>query len=67
MTVATFTILITTKNREVELAFTLSKIKHLLCRDDVNCIICDDGSTDGTVPFLRLHYPNIQLIQNKER
>jgi glycosyltransferase involved in cell wall biosynthesis len=61
-----FSILITTKNRKIDLAFTLNKIKDLLERKDVVCIICDDGSTDGTSNFLKTEYPNIQLIQNSE-
>lgn len=64
MTSPTFSILITTKNRKAALAFTLEKIKYLLNSNDVVCIICDDGSTDGTVVFLQTHYPEIQLIQN---
>ena len=63
---STFAILITTKNRKTDLAFTLNKIKDLLDRKDVVCIICDDGSTDGTSDFLKIEYPNIQLIQNPE-
>jgi glycosyltransferase involved in cell wall biosynthesis len=61
----TFSILITTKNRKEDLAFTLSKIKYLL-ENGVACIICDDGSTDGTASFLQTNYPNIQLILNKK-
>lgn len=61
-----FSILITTKNRKEALAFTLEKIKHLIDRKDVVCIICDDGSTDGTAIFLQTNYPDIQRIQNKK-
>jgi GT2 family glycosyltransferase len=60
----TFSIFITTKNRLTDLAFTLVKIKHLLDRKDVVCMICDDGSTDDTASFLQKQYPEIQLIQN---
>jgi glycosyltransferase involved in cell wall biosynthesis len=60
-----FSILITTKNRINDLAFTLEKIKYLLEREDVDCIICDDGSTDGTALFLELNYPQIKRIQNE--
>lgn len=60
-----FSILITTKNRINDLAFTLEKITYLLDREDVDCIICDDGSSDGTVLFLESNYPQIKLIQNK--
>lgn len=60
----TFSILITTKNRKVDLAFTLSKIEYLLDRKDVVCIICDDGSTDGTCEFIQENFSNIQLQRN---
>lgn len=63
---ATFTILITTKDRIEELKFTLVKIQHLLERNDVVCIVCDDGSTDETSSFLQLNYPTIQLIRNSK-
>ncbi len=66
MTDSTFSILITTKNRVNDLAFTFDKIKYLLDREDVLCIVCDDGSTDGTTSFLQKHYPNIELIQNRK-
>lgn len=59
-----FTILITTKNRKEELFFTLEKIKILLDREDVVCIVCDDGSTDGTFEEIKINFPKIELIQN---
>lgn len=58
------TVLITTKNRKKELALTLEKIQYLLDSNEVCCIICDDGSTDGTSQFIKTSYPNIQLIRN---
>jgi GT2 family glycosyltransferase len=64
MSNATFSILITTKNRLTDLIFTLKKIQYLLDRKDVVCLICDDGSTDGTALYLQTNYPEIQLIQN---
>jgi glycosyltransferase involved in cell wall biosynthesis len=66
MTHATFTILLTTKNRKTDLAVTLAKIQPLLGLDEVACIVCDDGSTDNSAVFIQANYPNIQLIQNKE-
>jgi glycosyltransferase involved in cell wall biosynthesis len=66
MTNPTFSILITTKNRLSDLAFTLGKIQYLLDKKDVVCLICDDGSTDGTASFLQANYPEIQLIQNSK-
>ena len=60
----TFSILITTKNRLTDLVFTLEKIQYLLDRKDVVCLICDDGSTDGTASFLKKNYPQITCIQN---
>ncbi len=61
-----FSILITTQNRKTDLAFTLSKIQNLLNSKEVVCMICDDGSTDGTSNFLKTEYPTIQLIHNSE-
>jgi glycosyltransferase involved in cell wall biosynthesis len=61
-----FSILITTKNRKTDLAFTLCKIQALLDKKEVVCMICDDGSTDETSNFLKTEYPSIQLIRNSE-
>jgi len=59
-----FSILITTKNRLEDLKLTLQKINNLICREDVECIICDDGSRDGTSQFIETNYKNIKLIKN---
>lgn len=60
-----FTIVITTKNRKDELAFTLRKIGYLI-ESGVECIICDDGSTDEIATFLQSEFPSIKYIQNKK-
>lgn len=59
-----FSILITTKNRLEDLQLTLQKMSHLLDRDDVECIIYDDASTDFTVEYLKENHSNIQLFTN---
>jgi glycosyltransferase involved in cell wall biosynthesis len=61
-----FSLLITTRNRIKDLAYTLEKSRYLLKDLDVKCIICDDGSTDGTSAFIQANYPEIELIQNKK-
>jgi GT2 family glycosyltransferase len=66
MTGSKFSIIITTKNRKTELAFTLDKIQYLFENGKVACIICDDGSTDGTAVFLQTNYPAIQYIRNEK-
>jgi len=60
-----FSILITTKNRRDDLLFTLHKIGHLLRRSDVECIVCDDGSTDGTFDSISENYPDIVLLKHE--
>ena len=65
MTNHQFTLLIPTKNRLKELKFTLEKLKFLHEKPEVKCIICDDGSTDGTSEFLNENYPQIFVIKNE--
>ncbi len=60
-----FAILITTKNRCSDLKLTLEKINHLIIMPDVECVICDDGSSDETKDFVQSNYPNIKLIRNE--
>lgn len=59
-----FSILITTKNRKTDLEYTLNNLNYLIKRDDVECIICNDGSNDETSNFIRENYPKIQLIEH---
>lgn len=56
---------ITTKNRVSELAYTLNKLKYLIEHDQVECIIFDDSSIDGTSVFIQENYPNIILLRNE--
>ena len=60
----TFSILITTKNRKNDLTFSLNKINYLLQNNTVECVVFDDGSTDGTYEYVKQNYPNIQLQKN---
>ncbi|WP_100611965.1 glycosyltransferase family 2 protein [Confluentibacter lentus] len=59
-----FSILIATKDRIEDLKFTLKKNSYLIERNDVECIICDDGSVDGTSQFIESNFPQIKLIRN---
>ena len=60
-----FSILITTKNRLEDLKITILSILHLIEREDVECIIYDDASTDGTFQYVETNFPQITLWQNK--
>jgi glycosyltransferase involved in cell wall biosynthesis len=59
-----FSILITTKNRKTDLAYTLNKIHYLLKDNSVECVIFDDGSIDGTYEYVKQNFPNIKLLKN---
>lgn len=61
-----FSIVITTKDRLLDLQHTLAAIVPLVAREDTECIICDDGSTDGTAAYINQHYPHIQLLQHSK-
>lgn len=58
-------ILITTKNRIADLKVTLSNLAKLINDAAVECIVYDDGSTDGTATFIKEHYPNITFFRNE--
>ena len=60
----TYSILITTKNRKTDLAFTLGKIKNIIKESSVHCVVFDDGSTDGTYEYVKENFSNIQLQRN---
>ncbi|WP_299550045.1 glycosyltransferase [Seonamhaeicola sp.] len=61
-----YSILISTKNRLQDLKITLKAISHLIDRKDVECFVCDDGSTDDTSLFVANNYPDIQLITHEK-
>jgi glycosyltransferase involved in cell wall biosynthesis len=61
---STFSILITTKNRKNDLAFTLRKISYLLKDTTVQCVVFDDGSNDGTYEYVKQNFPSIKLQKN---
>lgn len=60
-----FSILITTKNRLEDLVITFEKIRHLIDRPDVECVVFDDGSSDGTSNYIAQNHPEIILHFNK--
>lgn len=66
MTEVSFSILITTKNRKSDLAFTLNKINYLLKGNNVECVIFDDGSIDGSYEYVKQNFPNIKIERNAE-
>lgn len=59
-----FSIVITTKNRLKDLKFTLQSVNNLYSRDDVELLVCDDASTDGTQQFLKENFKTQTLIFN---
>ncbi|WP_235891710.1 glycosyltransferase family 2 protein [Flavobacterium gawalongense] len=59
-----FSILITTKNRKADLVITLNKIKDLHKDDTVECVVFDDGSTDGTYEFVKYNFPKVKIQRN---
>jgi GT2 family glycosyltransferase len=60
-----FSILISTRNRCEDLSLTLHKLEHLLAREDVECRVYDDGSSDGTFEYVQNNYPKILLQRNE--
>ncbi|WP_258931972.1 glycosyltransferase family 2 protein [Flavobacterium oreochromis] len=61
-----FSILITTKNRLVDLKVTLENLSLLINNEEVECLVYDDASTDGTFDFIKRNYPKIILLRNNK-
>lgn len=61
-----FSILITTKNRLEDLKFTLNSLKDFILTEEVECLVCDDASTDDTFEFVKNNYPKIILYRNEK-
>jgi glycosyltransferase involved in cell wall biosynthesis len=61
-----FSIIITTKDRLIDLKKTLLSLNNILKRKDVELLICDDASKDGTDLFLREKYSNHTLVFNQK-
>lgn len=57
-------ILITTKDRKEDLFFTLNKINYLIKDNRVDCVVFDDGSTDGTYDLVVENFPKVKLLRN---
>jgi glycosyltransferase involved in cell wall biosynthesis len=60
----TFSILISTKNRLADLNFTLDKINYLIQKNEVECVVFDDGSTDGTFEYVTQNFPGVKIQKN---
>ena len=60
-----FSIAITTRNRMEDLKYTLSSLKPLIARDDVELLLCDDASTDGTTEYLSSNFLENTIFNTK--
>lgn len=67
MKAVTFSFFITTYNRLDDLRISLNSLEEFLERPDIECLICDDASTDGTSAFIRDNYPKIRLFTNTKK
>jgi glycosyltransferase involved in cell wall biosynthesis len=62
-----FSIVITTKNRIIDLKKTILSLKNILERTDVELIVCDDASIDGTNLYLKDNKKFKSIINKKSR
>ncbi len=59
-----FAILISTKNRKNDLAITLGKIASIIGNNDIEFVVFDDGSIDGTYEYVKNNFPLIKIHRN---
>lgn len=59
-----FSFQITTKNRLEDLKVTFNTLHPFFRRDDIELVVIDDASTDGTSIFIKENYPEIKLKKN---
>ncbi|MBP6556923.1 MAG: glycosyltransferase [Flavobacterium sp.] len=60
-----FAIHISTKNRKDDLIHTLNQIRSLCAQSNVECVVFDDGSTDGTLEAVKNQFSQITLLRNE--
>lgn len=61
----TFSILISTKNRKEELAYTLQQLADKI-NAETQVVVYDDGSDDGTFDYVQTHFPWVVLHKNEK-
>lgn len=61
----TFAIMITTRNRCVDLKTTLKRLRRLEPLP-VQIFVCADGCTDGTAEMVKADHPEVQLLVHKQ-
>lgn len=59
-----FSFQITTKNRLEDLKVTFNILQSFFKRNDIEVVVVDDASTDGTSEFINENYPEIKLKRN---
>ena len=60
-----FTVIITTRNRLIQLQYTLAKLQPFYTKG-LRIIICDDGSSDNTYGFIKKHCPEVETFRNEK-
>ena len=59
-----FSFQITTKNRLEDLKVTFNSLQPFFKRKDIEVVVIDDASSDGTSDFINENYPEIKLKRN---
>src|SRR5437867_12726262 len=63
---STVSVVIVTRNRRAEVTALLSDLAGVAAAAGDEIILVDNGSADGTVEHVRLHFPGIVVIGNTE-
>jgi GT2 family glycosyltransferase len=65
-TIPRVSVVIVTYRSRLTIADTLKPLQQAAVENQLECIVVDNASGDGTADFIALHYPWVRLVRSRE-